>query len=203
MSNLNVFHDYNLCLSFSGLIPSPSPPVLASILSFHVLFHPHHIMVSASILLFHSRFHLPVLRFQLLFSLLTTASLSSFLSSHSYKYWHKSGDSVEVSLHPNFFCALFFYLMVFFFLSTFVSAFFVLWCGWLLHYIYFLNHFCWGVEFVTVGLFNWSTTSFGDFLGWESPKIRYVHYAHRDLLWLSIWLQYLWVLWYQFLMSLF
>ena len=114
MSNLNVFHDYNLCLSFSGLIPSPSPPVLASILSFHVLFHPHHIIVSASILLFHSRFHLPVLRFQLLFSLLTAASLSSFLSSHSYKYWHKPGDSVEVSLHPNFFCALFFCLMIFF-----------------------------------------------------------------------------------------
>ena len=74
----------------------------------------------------------------------------------------------------------------------------MLWCGWLLRYIYFLNHFCWGVEFVTVGLFNWSTasfgyvlSSFGDVLGRENPKIGYVHYARRDLFWLSIWLQHL------------
>ena len=181
MSNLNVFHNYNLCLSFSGLVSSPSPPVLVSVLSFHVLFHPRHITVSASVLLFHSQFHLPVLQFQLLFSLLTTASPSDFLSFvlYSFAWWF------------------------FFPLSIFVSAFFMLWCGWLLHYIYFLNHFCWGVEFVTTGLFNWSTASFGDFLGWESPKIGYVHYPHRDLVWLSIWLQYLCVLWYQFLMSLF
>ena len=79
--------------------------------------------------------------------------------------------------------------MVFFFLSTFVSAFFVLWCGWLLRYIYFLNHFCWGVEFVIARLFNWSTASFGYvhsefFWGFSrlgKPKIGYVHYARRDL----------------------
>ena len=65
--------------------------------------------VSDSVLSFHSRFHFPVLRFQLLMA----AFMSSFLSSHLYKYWHKLGDSVEVSLHLNFFCALFFCLMVF------------------------------------------------------------------------------------------
>ena len=134
MSNLNAFHVYNLCYSFSGLVPSASPPV------------------SASILLFHSRFHPHVLRFQLLFSLLTAASLSSFFSSHLYKYWCKLGGSVEVFLYPNSLCALFFCLMVFFPLFAFFSTYFMLWCGWLLHYIYFLNHFCWGVEFVTMSL---------------------------------------------------
>ena len=46
-------------------------------------------------------------------------------------------------------------------------------------------------------------SSFEDFLGWENPKIGYVHYACRDLVWLSIWLQHLCVLWYQILMYLF
>ena len=123
-------------------------------------------MVSAFVLSFHSRFHLPALRFQLLFWLLIAASLSSFLSSHLYKYRCKLGGSIEVSLHL---CALLFCLMVFFSLSTFVSADFLLWCGWLLRYIYFLNHFCWGVEFVTAGLFNWSTASFG--------------YVHSEFFW--------------------
>ena len=34
-------------------------------------------------------------------------------------------------------------------------------------------------------------SSFGDVLGRENPKIGYVHYARRDLFWLSIWLQHL------------
>ena len=165
---LNVFHGYNFCYSFLGLVPSPSPPVTASVLSFQffVSSTPYHVL--AYVLLFHSLFHLPILRFQLLFLLLTVAFLSSFLSSHLYKYWCQLGGSVEVFLYPNSFYALFFCLMVFFPLSAFVSAYFMMWCGWLLHYVYFLNHFCWGVEFVTAGLFNWSTASFGDFLGWEN-----------------------------------
>ena len=137
MSNLNAFHGYNLFYSFLGLVPSPSPPVSASVLSFHVLVHLHHITISAFVLLFYSRFHLPILQFQLLFSLLTTASLSSFLFSHLYKYWCKLSGSVEVFLYPNSFCALFFCLMVF-------SPFYICFClfhdvVWMVVTLHFLS----------------------------------------------------------------
>ena len=130
--------------------PFPTCYSFCSIVSIFVSSTPYHVL--AYVLLFHSWFHLPILRFQLLFLLLTVAFLSSFLSSHLYKYWCQLGGSVEVFLYPNSFYALFFCLMVLFPLSAFVSAYFMLWCGWLLHYIYFLNHFCWVVEFVTMSL---------------------------------------------------
>ena len=92
--------------------PFPTCYSFCSIVSIFVSSTPYHVL--AYVLLFHSWFHLPILRFQLLFLLLTAAFLSSFLSSHLYKYWCQLGGSVEVFLYPNSFCALFFCLMVFF-----------------------------------------------------------------------------------------
>ena len=115
---------YNLCYSLFFCYTYSNSCLPRFVSSFQVQFLPlPHLLiltVLASILLFHSWFHLPVLRFQLLFWLLTAASLSSFLSSHLYKYLWKLGGSIEVSLHSNFFCTLLFCLMVFFFFPFYV-----------------------------------------------------------------------------------
>ena len=145
MSNLIIFHSYNLryslllhgfkfqsttfCFIISGLVPSPSPP-----------FDSHDFSFCSIVSLTVSSFGSTVLATVSASVLASNDSLFVFLlSSHLYKYWCKLGGSIEVSLHL---CALFFCLMVFFPLSMFVSVYFLLWCGWLLRYIYFLNHFC-------------------------------------------------------------
>ena len=154
-------------------------PYFVSLFQVQFLPLPHLLIftVSDSVLPFHSRFHFPIVRFQLLFWLLTVGSLSSFLSSSPHIYIYTDISRVIQLRYPYIPISFVLYSFMpsdsvdgfFFFLSMFVSAFFVLWCRWLLRYIYFLNHFCQGVEFVTAGLFNWSTASFG--------------YVHSEFFW--------------------
>ena len=110
------FHGYNFpspsstfCFIVLGLVPSPSPLFdshgfnFCSTVSLTVSFSCS--MVLASVLASNGRL---------------SVFLPTFLSSHLYKYWRKRGGLVEVSLHSNFFCALFFCLIVFFFLCLFL-----------------------------------------------------------------------------------
>ena len=99
MSNLIAFHGYNLCHSLAFCYN-----LYNLCFKFSQLQLIHHFRFSFFPFptFWFSQFHLPVLWFRLLFWILTAASLSSFLSSHLYKYWCKLGGSVKVSLHPNF-----------------------------------------------------------------------------------------------------
>ena len=105
------FHGYNFlspsstfCFIVSSLVPSPSPLVDSHCFNF-----------CSTVSLLVSSSYSMVLAFVLASNGRLSVFLPTFLSSHLYKYWHKRGGLVEVSLHSNFFCALFFCLMVFFF----------------------------------------------------------------------------------------
>ena len=69
------------------LVPSPSS-----------LFDSHGFNLCSTV---HSRFHLPVLRFQILFWLLTAASLSSFLPSSPQIYINTNVSRVVQLRYPN------------------------------------------------------------------------------------------------------
>ena len=86
------------CFIVSGLVPSPSPP-----------FDFHSFRFCSTVSLTVSFSYCTVSAFVLASDGKLSVFLPFFLSSHLYIYWHKPGDSVEVSLHPNFFCALFFH----------------------------------------------------------------------------------------------
>ena len=131
MSNLIAFHGYNWLLF----------TVTTDCFSWLQLIHLFGFSFFPFPTFWFSRFHLLVLRFQLLFWILTVASLCLPSSPHIYINTNVSWV-VQLRYPYIFFCALLFCLMVSFFLSTFVSAYFICRVDGFI-FVRVLNCYCW------------------------------------------------------------